>query len=96
MSRYDREGEPAPAEFSTIIGISEGHPLARAIAEATGINTVVVEGRSTSADDPYAGARHAARVALAYFGPKQAAQDAGETIAHIDEVLGEYTGDGEK
>jgi hypothetical protein len=76
------------APTDVITGLSEQHPLALAVAEATGVNTVAVE-HVGYALSPQEGAMHAARVAVAHFGPQRTTADVGETLDLIDEVLQE-------
>jgi hypothetical protein len=87
MANHEEEHLTSP-HLDMAARVSEQHPLARAVAEATGLPTIVVEGHSGS---PGAGAERAARVALAHFRPMRAARGAEATIEHIDEVLGENT-----
>jgi 2-keto-3-deoxy-L-rhamnonate aldolase RhmA len=91
MAGYEEENGVA-APHAEVVGLSAGHPLAREIAAATGLDTVVIEGHPDHPDEsPSAGALRAAMAALEHFRPIRAVDSAEATIEHIDEVLGENT-----
>lgn len=83
---YESSPEFSAAAFGQpVVGFSENTDFAKLIAEATGLNTIIVEDVGSASDQE--AALHAARTAAQHFVPRFSAETADETLTRIDEVL---------
>lgn len=86
MADYE-ERRVVISELSTVIGNNTEHPLARAIAEATGLPTTLVEPDPYGYASQFDGAMHAASVALKRFGAQPTIRSTETAEDDIDAVL---------
>jgi hypothetical protein len=71
--------------------LSEEHPLARSVSEATGLDAVVVQGNPY--DTHLQGAMHAARTAMQHFGAKKLAASAALLEGSVTDALNNTDGE---